>query len=183
MRRTAIITCITLFILLQFPVKKSYGIEGRLTQFTIDKNRVEASIKVENCFNYDLEEIILNGIPVKFLFNIKLYCQSPYWFDQELSSLRINHVIKYDNLKDTFTIHYNSKVKSTVEVDDLTEAESLVSSINNLRIVTQKTLSPRKDYYIAYNVEIEADTENSHLPLYLDYLLKLFPWRSHKTEN
>ncbi|MBW1823290.1 MAG: hypothetical protein JRI87_01815 [Deltaproteobacteria bacterium] len=43
---------------------------------------MEASIKAEDCFNYDLEEMILNGIPVKFLFDIKLYCQSSYWFDQ-----------------------------------------------------------------------------------------------------
>ena len=44
----------------------------------------------------------------------------------------------------------------------------------------QEVLDPKENYYIKYNVEIEADTVNSHLPLYLDYLLKLLPWRSHK---
>ncbi|MBW2182593.1 MAG: DUF4390 domain-containing protein [Deltaproteobacteria bacterium] len=134
---------------------------------------MEASIKAEDCFNYDLEEMILNGIPVKFLFDIKLYCQSSYWFDQ-ISSLRIDHVIKYDNLKDMFTIYYSDKTKPPVEVDDLSEAEVLVSCANNLKIETQKALNPEKDYYIKYKVEIKADTENSHLPLYLDYLLRLF---------
>jgi len=32
-------------------------------------------------------------------------------------------------------------------------------------------------------VETVADTGNNHLPLYLDYLLKLVPWRDHKTEE
>ena len=67
-------------------------------------------------------------------------------------------------------------------VDDLTEAELLVTSAHNLKIETQKALNPKKDYYIKYKVEIKADTENSHLPLYLDYLLKLFQWWSHKPE-
>lgn len=176
MKRTAIILFISLFILLHLSVKKSYSIEGRLTEFTINKNQVEVSIKAENCFNYDLEDMILNGIPVKFLFDVKLYRQSSYWFDQEITSLKINHVIKYDNLKDTFSIHYSDKAKPDVEVDDLTEAESLVTSINNLKITAQEGLNPKKNYYIKYKVEIKADTENSQLPFYLDYLLKLFSW-------
>ena len=28
-----------------------------------------------------------------------------------------------------------------------------------------------------------ADTENNPLPRYRDYLLKLVPWRDHKTEE
>lgn len=176
MKRITVIIFTFLSILFHFSVSDSCSTEGRLTQLIIDKNQVEASIKAEDCFNYDLEEMILNGIPVKFLFDIKLYCQSSYWFDQEISSLRINHVIKYDNLKDMFTIYYSDKTKPPVEVDDLSEAELLVSCANNLKIETQKALNPKKDYYIKYKVEIKADTENSHLPLYLDYLLRLFQW-------
>jgi len=176
MKRSAIFTFTTLIFLLFLSVNNSYGIEGTLTQFTINKNQVEANIKAENCFNYDLEDIILNGIPVRFLFDIKLYCQSRYWFDLEISSLKINHVIKYDNLKDVFTIHYSDKGIPPVEVDDLAEAELLVTSVNNLKIATQKVLNPKKNYYIKYKVEIKPDMENSHLPLYLDYLLKLFNW-------
>ena len=176
MKLTAVIIVTFLSTLFHFSVNDSYGAEGRLTQLTIDKNQVEASIKAEDCFNYDLEEMILNGIPVKFLFDVKLYCQSSYWFDREISSLRINHVIKYDTLKDLFTISYSDKTKPPVEVDDLAEAELLVTSANNLLIETQKVLNLKKDYYITYKVKIKADTENSHLPLYLDYLLKLFQW-------
>jgi len=180
MKRVAIIAFTSLFILCNFSLKKSYCIEGKLTQFNINKNQVEVSVKAENCFNYDLEDIILNGIPVRFLFDIKLYRQLRYWFDEEISSLRINHVIEYDNLKDVFIIKYGNKARPPVEVDDLTEAELLVSSIKNLKITTKKALNSRKDYYIKFNVEIEPDTKNSNYPLYLDFLLKLFPWRSHK---
>ncbi|MCK5009044.1 MAG: DUF4390 domain-containing protein [Deltaproteobacteria bacterium] len=178
MKRTLFFVFILLFLSLHFLVKSSYCVEGKVTQLNINKNQVEATIKTENCFNYDLEEIIFNGIPVKILFDIKLLRHSPYWFDQEISSLKINHVIKYDNLKDLFVIHYSDKDKPAVKVDDLIEAESLVSSVNNLIIVTEKDLSPEDNYYITYNIEIKADTENSHLPFYL----KIFPWWSQESE-
>jgi len=183
MKRTLVF--VFTFLSLHCLAKTSYSAEGKITQLTISKNQVEVAIKAENCFNHDLEKIIFNGIPVKLLFDIKLYRHSRYWFDQEISTLKINHIIKYDNLKDLFIIHYSNKDDSTVKVDDLIEAESLVSSINNLTIVTPKDLNPEKNYYITYNVEIEAHTENSHLPFYLDNLLKIFPWssRSKKPEQ
>ena len=81
-------------------------------------------------------------------------------------------------VKDLFDIHHSDKDKPAVRVDDLIEAESLVSSVNNLIIVTQKDLSSENNYYITYNVEIKADTENSHLPFYL----KIFPWWSQESE-
>ncbi len=183
MKRTLFFVFILLFLSLHFLVKSSYCVEGKVTQLNINKNQVETTIKTENCFNYDLEEIIFNGIPVKILFDIKLLRHSPYWFDQEISSLKINHVIKYDNLKDVFIIHHSNKDEPTVKVDDLVEAESSVCSINNLKIVTQEDLNPDKTYYITYNVVAEAHTGNSHLPLYLDYFLKIFPWWGQKTEQ
>jgi hypothetical protein len=178
MKRILIFIFTFLFLCLHLFVKTSYSTEGKLTQLTINGNQVEVTIKAENCFNYDFEEIILDGIPVKLIFDIKLYRQSRCWFDQAISSLKINHVIKYDNLKDLFVIHHSDKDKPAVRVDDLIEAESLVSSVNNLIIVTQKDLSSENNYYITYNVEIKADTENSHLPFYL----KIFPWWSQESE-
>ena len=183
MKRTLFFLFCFLLLSLHFFIKSSYCLEGKVTQLTINRNQAEATIKAENCFNYDLEEIIFNGIPVELLFDIKLFCHSRYWFDQEISSLNIIHLIKYDNLKDVFIIHHSNKDEPTVKLDDLVEAESLVCSINNLRIVTQEDLNPEKNYYITYTIETEAHTENSHLPLYLDYLLKIFPWWGQKTEQ
>ena len=100
MKRILIFIFTFLFLCLHLFVKTSYSTEGKLTQLTINGNQVEVTIKAENCFNYDFEEIILDGIPVKLIFDIKLYRQSRCWFDQAISSLKINHVIKYDNLKD-----------------------------------------------------------------------------------
>ena len=103
--------------------------------------------------------------------------------DKDLNASGWVGITKYDNLKDIFTIYYNNGDKSIVEVDDLAEAKSLASSVNDLTMVTQNVLNPGKEYYITYEVEIKADTKNTRLPLYLDYFFNLFPGRGSKSEK
>jgi len=174
--------CFFLFPLLVLCATPSYSMDGRLTPLIIDNTAVKVSIRADAAFDYDLEEIVFNGIPVQCIFDIKLYHHTRYWFDKELASLTIHHVLTYDNLKDVFIIEKSTKKTAPTEVDDLKEAESLVSSIEDLTITTQEFLDTKEKYYIVYKVDVVADTENSHLPFYLDYLLNIFPWRDKETE-
>jgi len=181
MKRLISLLCF-LFLLLPLCATPSYSMDGRLTPRIKDNTTVTVSIRADAAFDYDLEEIVFNGIPVQCIFDIKLYHHTRYWFDKELASLTIHQVLTYDNLKDVFIIAYSTKQEPPAEVDDLKEAELLVSSIENLTITTQEALDTRKNYYIVYTVDVVADTENSHLPFYLDYLLNIFPWRDKETE-
>jgi len=182
MNRLTGFLCFFLFLLLSFCATPSYSMDGRLTPLIIDSNTVKVTIRADAAFDYDLEEIVFNGIPVQCTFDIKLYHHARYWFDKELASRTIHHVLTYDNLKDVFIIEYSTRNTAPVEVDDLKEAEVLVSNIENLTITTQEVLDAKKNYYIVYKVDVVADTENSHLPFYLDYLFNIFPWRDKKTE-
>ena len=173
--------CFFLFLLSAFCATPSYSMDGKLTPLIIDSTTVKVTIRADAAFDDDLEEIVFNGIPVQCIFDIKLYYHTRYWFDKELASLTIHQVLTYDNLKDVFIIEYSKRNTAFAEVDDLKEAEVLVSSIENLTITTQEVLDPRKNHYIVYKVDVVADTESSRLPFYLDYLLKIFPWRD-KTE-
>ena len=165
-----------LFTFFVFFPQNVYSMEGRVTPLSVEKNGVSVTIRVETDFDYDLEEIIFNGIPVRCLFDLSLYQQSHYWFDRELASLSVNHVLTYDNLKDIFVVRYGNDDKPPVEVDDLKEAELLACSIENLFITTSEELDPGKKYYVNYNLTITADAHSSNLPFYLEYLLKIFPW-------
>jgi len=156
--------------------------DGRLIPRIIDNRTVTVTIRADATFDYDLEEIVFNGIPVQCIFDIKLYHHTRYWFDKELASLTVHQVLTYDNLKDVFIIEYSTKQEAPAVVDDLKEAELLVSSIESLTITTREVLDTGKNYYIVYKVDVVADTENSHLPFYLDYLLNIFPWRDKETE-
>lgn len=181
MKRLISLVCF-LLLLLPLCATPSYSMDGRLTPRIIDNTTVAVTIRADAAFDYDLEEIVFNGIPVLCIFDIKLYHHTRYWFDKELAALTIHQVLTYDNLKDVFIIEYSTKQETPAEVDDLKEAELLVSSIENLMITTREVLETGKNYYIVYKVDVVADTENSHLPFYLDYLLNIFPWRNKETE-
>ena len=182
MKRLVQSTLTLLFILFNFFVQQSYSFEGRQTVLSIDAAQAIAQINTRNCVTLDLEEIILDGIPVTLLYDITLYKHARLWFDQKLSSLQIKHTIKYDNLKDVFTIDRNEENLQTREVATFSEAKTLICSTDSFTMHTQKALHPKKAYYITYKVEaeIETDTENSRLPLFLDYLSKPFPRRKKK---
>jgi len=182
MNRLADFLCFFLFFLSAFCATPSYSMDGKLTPLIVDNTSVKVTIRADAVFDDDLEEIVLNSIPVQCVFDIKLYHHRRYWFDKELASLTKQQVLTYDNLKDVFIIEYSNRNTDFAEVEDLKEAEVLVSSIENLTITTQEVLDTRKNYYIVYKVDVVADTENSHLPFYLDYLLNIFPWRDKKTE-
>ena len=182
MKRSVISTFSFLFFLFSFFVQQSYCLEGKQTVLSIDEAQAVTHIDVHNCVTPDLEKIILDGIPVILLFDITLYKHSRIWFDQKLSSLELKHTIKYDNLKDVFVIDRNGDGMPARVVASLAEAKTLICNTDSFTMNAQKTLNPKKIYYITYKVEaaIETDTENSRLPLFLDYLSKPVTKRKKK---
>lgn len=183
MKRLVCFLSFFLFLLLSLRATPSFSMDGRITPLITDNSAVQVTVRADTSFDHRLEGIIFNGIPVRFIFAIKLYRHTPYWFDKELATLTLNHALTYDNLKDVFIIEYSTTNSAPAEVDNLKDAAALVSSIENLTITTQEVLDSKKKYYITYTVDVVADTENSHLPFYLDFLLKIFPWWDKKKES
>lgn len=178
MKRSMSFLCFVLFLALHYDDPLAYGTEGRLTPHILDTRSVQVTIKAATAFDNHLKRIIVNGIPVHAVFTIKLYQHVGFWFDKKIALLTIDHVLTYDNLKDVYSIAYGNQNTPPAEVDDLRKAELLVSSIENLTITTQELIDLRNNYYVAYTVDVVADTENSHLPFYLDYLVNILPGRN-----
>jgi hypothetical protein len=59
---------------------------------------------IQGCFTREMEEAILNGIPTTFTIIIRLYKTRTFWFDSSISSLRLEHTVKYDSLKNEFRV-------------------------------------------------------------------------------
>ena len=61
-------------------------------------------LKVKGAFGGQIKETILSGVPTTFSFFIRLDEVRTLWTDKTLSETVLTHTVKYNNLKNEFTI-------------------------------------------------------------------------------
>lgn len=127
---------------------------------------------VKNFFTKDVKKAILDGVSTKFTFFIYLYAVRNFWPDEKLAELEIHHTIKYDNLKNEFTI-IRSEHSAPIVVKSIVKSQQIMASVDDLKIISLKKLSKGRQYQIRMKAELDEDS----LPFYLHhYLLFFISW-------
>ena len=140
-----------------------------------------------NSFSPKMEEAINNGIPTAFTFYVNLYQIRSFWNDKFLAATTLTKTIKYDNLKNEYTIvttQNNQETSSTsLELPTLIEAKKIMTLVEILSIYHLWKLERNNTYYF----EVKAEAEGVKPPPYIHYLLffldgKYFetPWEIEK---
>ncbi|OQY13011.1 MAG: hypothetical protein B6I31_02105 [Desulfobacteraceae bacterium 4572_19] len=146
-----------------------YSEEARLKNMTVTNTRdyLICNFSIEGAFTKQIKEGILKGIPTSFSIFINLQLVRSLWFDKEIADIEIIHTIKYNTLKKEFYITLNEKSDEPVIIKDFKEAQKLMESIVNFKVISLKELDKGKEY------QLEAKTMLSEvtLPLYLHYIL------------
>jgi hypothetical protein len=114
-----------------------------------------------------MEEAILNGIPTTFTIVIRLYRTRAFWFDASIASIKLEHTIKYDSLKNEFRVTRSEEDYTELVVKDFEVAKKAMAEIRNIRVVPLKELQERGKYQL----RVKAELEKVRLPLYLHYVL------------
>ena len=122
---------------------------------------------IQGCFTREMEEAILNGIPTTFTIIIRLYKTRTLWFDSSISSLRLEHTIKYDSLKNEFRVTRSEDNNKALLFKEFDAAKEVMADISNIEVVPLKQL--QKDS--KYQLRVKAELEKVRLPLYLHYVL------------
>ena len=122
---------------------------------------------IQGCFTREMEEAILNGIPTTFTIIIRLYKTRTLWFDGSISSLRLEHTIKYDSLKNEFRVTRSEDNNKALLFKEFDAAKEVMADISNIEVVPLKQL--QKDS--KYQLRVKAELEKVRLPLYLHYVL------------
>ena len=122
---------------------------------------------IQGCFTREMEEAILNGIPTTFTIIIRLYKTRTLWFDASISSLRLEHTIKYDSLKNEFRVTRSEDNNKALLFKEFDAAKEVMADISNIEVVPLKQL--QKDS--KYQLRVKAELEKVRLPLYLHYVL------------
>jgi len=122
---------------------------------------------VKKAFTPKISQAILNGIPTTFSFYVTLYKTQGSWFDKKISDIEIKSTLKYNSLKKNFSILRSWKNKDAVIVQSLEKAKSLMTQINNLKILPLNQLVKGEKYQL----RIKAKLDKVTLPLSMHTVL------------
>ncbi|MEN8211035.1 MAG: DUF4390 domain-containing protein [Thermodesulfobacteriota bacterium] len=122
---------------------------------------------VKKAFTTEINRAVLNGIPTTFSFYVTLYKTQGSWFDKKISDIQIKSTLKYNALKKNFSVLRSWKEKDSVVVQSFKEAKSLMTEIDNLKILPLNQLIKGDKYQL----RIKAKLDKVTLPLSLHYVL------------
>lgn len=124
-------------------------------------------LNVEGAFPQKMKEAVLSGVPSTFSYFIALYQKRSFWFDKKVADLTITHSIKFNRLKNEFTISRSWQNGPPTIVNDFSQAQSLMVAVDNLKVVSLDRLTKGQQYQI----RAKAELDTIQLPFYLHYPL------------
>jgi hypothetical protein len=122
---------------------------------------------VKKAFTPKINQAVLNGIPTTFSFYVSLYKTQGSWFDKKIADIQFKSTLKYNALKKNFSVLRSWKDKDAVIVQTFKEAKSLMTEIDNLKILPLNQLTKGDKYQL----RIKAKLDRVTLPLSLHYVL------------
>ena len=125
----------------------------------IDGNLI-VSFKLKNVFSSQLNEVILNGTPITFVYFVTLQEVRDLWVDKKIVKIKIDQMMKYDILQEKFIIKRSWKIDEVLVLESLAEAQKLMTEINNLKIIPFDRLENDGRYQIG----IKAELSKANLP-------------------
>ena len=135
-------------------------------------------LTVNNAFTKQMEEGIRNGIPVTFNFYVKLERKRSTWMNQELVSLRFDHALSYDTLKEEYSVVRSELAGQTFRTKSLVEAKKAMAQLNGPQISPLKALLPEAGYLLRVKAKLAEKT----LPLYAHYVIPFWSLWDFETE-
>jgi len=119
--------------------------------------------EVKKAFTDKINQAVLNGIPTTFTFYIALYKTDGSWFDKNISDIQIKSTLKYNSLKKEFSVLRPWKNETPIITQSFKEAKSLMTEIDNLKIIPLDQLVKGDKYQL----RIKAELDKIILPLSL----------------
>ena len=168
-RHSKLFVSLLLFCLLWSSPSLVQADEATLSDIIVTNTQDDLLVffNIQGSFTREMEEAILNGIPATFTIIIRLYKTRTIWFDASISSLRLQHTIKYDSLKDEFRITRSADPENELVTKDFEVAKKAMTEIRDIEVIPLKELEPGG----RYQLRLKAELEKVKLPLYLHYVL------------
>ena len=159
-----------LWVMLWFPMG-SYADDNNavLTNIKLANTRdnLLTYFGVKNAFTGKIDQAVKNGVPTTFSFYVSLYKITNSLLDKEIADIQIKSTVKYNSLKEEFSISRPWKDEKPSVTKSFEEAKSWMTEVDNLRVIPLKNLIKGDKYQIRIKAELDKVT----LPLSLHYVL------------
>ncbi|MBN1380361.1 MAG: DUF4390 domain-containing protein [Deltaproteobacteria bacterium] len=109
---------------------------------------------LKNSFTEDMKSAILAGVPTTFTFTLKTYEEVPGWFDKKISRITVKHTIKYDNVKQTFSVFSVDNGPAAV-FQDFESAQRVMSELSGIAVAPISELTRGNVYYVRIKAKLE----------------------------
>jgi hypothetical protein len=122
--------------------------------------------EVENAFSPKIIQRIETGILTPFSFHISLYRTGGSWLDKKITEIDIQSTIKYNSLKQEYTVSQPWKEKKPLVTKSFDEARDWMTRIDNLVVAPLTDLVKGEKYQIRIRAQLTRVT----LPFALRYV-------------
>jgi hypothetical protein len=143
-------------------------------------HEVLLDMHLQGGFHRELLEAIESGIPITVTFYMKLYRKRGLWFDEEVLSKTIKHMVRYETLKKQYRVSEINGLFSSIKV---TKHEPTMvrwmSEIEGQPLIPFHLLQSGEEYYVKAMADLKA--VQSPFPLsHIPFLASLWdagtPW-------
>jgi Domain of unknown function (DUF4390) len=128
----------------------------------------------------EILEAIATGIPITVTYDMRLYRKRGLWFDEEVLSKTIKHIVTYDALKKQYSVSEINGLFSSIRV---TKHEPTMvrwmSAIEGQPLIPFHLLQPGEEYYVKAMADLKAVKSPfplSHMPLLASLWDTGTPW-------
>jgi hypothetical protein len=142
--------------------------KAEISNIEIDKKgkNLEVSFSLVDCFNSDMEEAILDGVPTTFRILVSVEKPSLI-LKSKIADFALRHTISYNRLNNEFQVDLPEHPQKILVTRSFDEAKKLMSTVEGLPIIPTNRLIKDQEYYL----NVKAELSKVELPLFFRYIL------------
>jgi hypothetical protein len=152
----------------------AYGAPDALADLRVSvaPDRIHVSARLRDALPPTVGEEIRNGIGKELYYYVVLKRRVPVWIDEEIASTTVRFSIRYNLVKQQFTVvHRQGQETVHHNTDEFDDVRRLISTIRDATIRPTVPLRRQDTYYVS----VKAEMRSAKLPVYLEYFLFFLP--------
>lgn len=170
-----------LLIIIVFPLQSPFVAESasiaKVDIFNTGK-RLVLDVSLKDGFSEDIVEAINSGVPVGISYTIVLKKRNPFFFDKKVVVRNIKRTVKFDTLKEKYTlVDIRGKRSVTKITDNFDEVARTMTALESIHLISNNRLNQEKKYYVM--VKAELNSKRAWFPF--NYILYFVPFLNFDT--